>query len=138
MLAPKKVKHRKWHRTDQIKGRATRTTFVAFGDYGLKAISKAQVTARQIESSRRVISRYVQRGGKIWIRVFPDRPVTAKGSEVPMGSGKGAVDHYVVQVKAGTVLFEISGVKEKEAQEAFKLASYKLPVKTKFVTKLDK
>lgn len=137
MLAPKKVKHRKWHRTDQIKGRATRTTYVAFGEYGLKAITKSEVSARQIESARRVITRYVQRGGKIWIRIFPDKPLTAKGSEVPMGSGKGAVDHFIAVVKAGTVMFEISGVKEKEAQEAFKLASYKLPVKTKFVTKLD-
>lgn len=133
MLAPKKVKHRKWHRTDQIRGRATRINTIAFGDFGLKSITKSWVTARQIEAARRVITRYLQRGGKIWIRIFPDKPMTAKGSEVPMGSGKGAVDHYVAVVKPGTIIFEIAGVEEAAAAEAFKLASYKLPVKTKFI-----
>jgi len=135
MLAPKKVKHRKWHRTDQIRGRATRANKVSFGEFGLKSVTKSRVSSRQIESARRVITRYLQRGGKVWIRIFPDMPVTKKGSEVPMGSGKGAVDHYVAIVKPGTMIFEIGGVKEDLAKEAFKLASYKLPVKTTFIKK---
>ncbi|MFW0837620.1 MAG: 50S ribosomal protein L16 [Candidatus Komeilibacteria bacterium] len=138
MLAPKKVKHRKWHRGDQIKGRATRMYTVAFGEYGLKSISKGWVTSRQIEAARRVMTRYLQRGGKVWIRIFPDKSITQKGSEVPMGSGKGAVDHYVAVVKPGTVMFEIGGVKAEDAYQAMKLASYKLPVKTKIVTRINK
>ena len=133
MLAPKKVKHRKWHRTDQIKGRATRINTVAFGEFGMKSLGKSWVSSRQIESARRVISRYLQRDGKVWIRIFPDKPITRKGSEMPMGKGKGPVDHYVAIVKPGTVIFEIGGVAEAEAQQAIKLASYKLPIKTKFV-----
>ncbi|MFH1667913.1 MAG: 50S ribosomal protein L16 [Candidatus Komeilibacteria bacterium] len=138
MLAPKKVKHRKWRRTDQIHGRATRINSVDFGDFGMKSLGRSWITARQIESARRVITRYLQRGGKIWIRLFPDKPMTAKSGEIPMGSGKGAVDHYVAIVKPGTVLFEVSGVSEEDAMKAFKLAAYKLPIKTKFVTKVNK
>ncbi len=133
MLAPKKVKHRKWHRTDQIKGRATRINTVSFGDFGMKSLGKSWVSARQIEAARRVISRSLQRDGKVWIRIFPDKPITKKGSEMPMGSGKGPVDHYVAIVKPGTVIFEIGGVAEEDAAKAIKLAAYKLPIKTKFV-----
>ncbi|MBL7022165.1 50S ribosomal protein L16 [Patescibacteria group bacterium] len=133
MLAPKKVKHRKWHRTDQIKGRATRINTVAFGDFGMKSLGKSWVSARQIEAARRVISRSLQRDGKVWIRIFPDKPITKKGSEMPMGSGKGPVDHYVAIVKPGTIIFEIGGVAEEDAAKAMKLAAYKLPIKTKFV-----
>jgi large subunit ribosomal protein L16 len=138
MLAPKKVKHRKWRRTDQIRGRATRINTVDFGDYGMKSLGKHWITARQIESARRVISRYLQRGGKVWIRIFPDKPMTAKSGEIPMGSGKGAVDHYVAIAKPGTIIFEVAGVTKEEAMEAFKLAAYKIPIKTKFVTKIKK
>jgi len=135
MLAPKKTKHRKWQRTDQIRGKATRTNSLAFGSYGLKAETAHWVTSRQIESTRRVMTRYIQRGGKIWIRIFPDKPITKKGSEVPMGKGKGDVDYYVAVVKAGTVMFEMEGVDEKTAKDAMKLAAYKLPLKCKFISK---
>ncbi|MCR4280275.1 MAG: 50S ribosomal protein L16 [Candidatus Komeilibacteria bacterium] len=136
MLAPKKVKHRKAMRGDRIRGRATRMNTVDFGDFGLKSLTKAWVTSRQIESARRVISRYLQRGGKVWIRIFPDKSITSKGSEATMGSGKGTVDHYVAVVKPGTVMFEVGGVKDSEAEEALKLAAYKLPVKTKIVRRI--
>lgn len=135
MLAPKKVKHRKWHRGDKIKGKATRMTKVSFGDYGLKSMGTGWITARQIESARRAIVGHIQRGGEVFIRIFPDKPITAKGNEMPMGKGKGAVDHYVAVVKPGTVMFEMSGVDEKTAKRSMQLAGYKLPVKTKFVTK---
>jgi large subunit ribosomal protein L16 len=137
MLIPKKVKHRKWQKG---RGRfrnlvATRTTEVSFGDYGLKAITASWVTSKQIEAARRTVTHYVKRGGKIWIRIFPDKPVTQKGAQSVMGSGKGAPDHYVVVVRPGTVMFEIAGVNEKMARECMRLASHKLPVKTKFVIK---
>lgn len=136
MLLPKKVKHRKWHKPRRMnKGVATRINTVAFGTYGLCAQTHSWMTSRQIEAARRVMTRYVRRGGKIWIRIFPDRPVTKKGSEVPMGGGKGAPDHYVCTVKPGTVMFEIAGIPEEKAMEALKLASYKLPLKTKIVRK---
>jgi large subunit ribosomal protein L16 len=135
MLAPKKVKHRKWRRGDQIKGKATRMSTVAFGDYGLKSLNAAWISARQIESARRAIVGYIERGGEIFIRLFPDKPITAKGSEMPMGKGKGAVDHYVAVVKPGTVMFEMRGVSKEVAQKALQLAGYKLPVKSKFVSK---
>lgn len=136
MLIPKKVKHRKWHKPRRgNKGTASRTNTVAFGTVGVVATSHSWVTSRQIESARRVLTRYVRRGGKIWIRIFPDRPVTKKGSEVPMGKGKGAPDHYVCTVKPGTVMFEMGGIPVDKAQEALNLASYKLPVKTKIITK---
>lgn len=137
MLFPKKVKHRKWQRG---RGRAnprnaTSRTAVSFGDYGLKATENSWVTARQIEAARRTITRYIKRGGKVWIRIFPDRPVTFHGNENTMGGGKGAVDHYICAVKAGMMLFEMGGVTHTAAQEAFRLAGHKLSVKTKFVRK---
>lgn len=134
MLAPKKTKHRKSHKGNS-RGKATSGTDISFGRYGLKALSTCWVTSRQIESARRVITRKLARGGKMWIRIFPDKPVTSKSSEVPMGKGKGAVDHYVVVVKPGRIMFELDGVPEKDAVEALKLAAYKLPVKTKVIIK---
>lgn len=136
MLLPKKVKHRKWHKPRRNnKGVATRINTISFGEYGLKALTHSWVTSRQIEATRRVLTRYVRRGGKIWIRVFPDRPVTKKGSEVPMGGGKGAPDHYVCTVKPGTILFEMGGIPEDKAREALEKARHKLPLKAKFVKK---
>ncbi|MFH0818908.1 MAG: 50S ribosomal protein L16 [Patescibacteria group bacterium] len=134
LLMPRKVKHRKWHKLP-IKGDACRKNSLSYGEYGLKATTSSWITARQIESARRAMTRFVQRGGKIWIRVFPDRPITLKGGEVRMGGGKGSVDHYVSEVKAGTVMFEIEGVAEQQAREAMRLAAHKLPVKTRFVSK---
>jgi len=132
MLIPKKVKHRKWHKgRGRGKRIATRKTTLAFGQAGLKAMTEAWVTSRQIEAARRAMTRAIKRGGKIWIRIFPDKPVTTKGAEMPMGKGKGAVDHYVAVVRPGTVMFEIDGVTRELAQEAMDLASYKLPCKTK-------
>ena len=136
MLIPKKVKHRKWHKGRRNgKQVASRQIDVAFGDYGLKAMTESWVTSRQIESARRAMTRHIKRGGKIWIRIFPNHPITAKGAEMPMGKGKGAVDHYVAAVKPGTIMFEMSGVDPDVAREAFRLASHKLPLKTKFVEK---
>lgn len=134
MLLPKKVKHRKWHRPRRNnKGVATRTNTVAFGSFGLKSLEHGWVTSRQIEAARRVLTRYVKRGGKIWVRIFPDRPVTKKGSEVPMGGGKGTPDHYVCTVKPGNVMFEMGGVPDDKAIEALNFASYKMPVKSKTI-----
>lgn len=134
MLAPKKTKFRKAHKLNRG-GKATRKITIAFGSYGLKSTQGCWVKSRQIEAARRVISRYVQRSGKIWIRIFPDKPVTAKGGEMPMGKGKGSVDHYVAIVKPGMMLFEIEGVTEQQAREAMTLAAHKLPVKCAFVVK---
>lgn len=134
MLFPKKVKHRKWHK-GRTRGVASRGSYIAFGTYGLKSEGTRWVSARQIEAARRAMTRFVQRGGKIWIRVFPDKPVTRKGSEVGMGGGKGGVDHYVVPVQPGRILFEIDGVSEEQAREALRLAAYKLPIKTRFIKK---
>ena len=138
MLLPKKVKHRKWQKGRGRKrgGVATRTNFIAFGQFGLKATTESWVSSRQIEAARRVLTRYVKRGGKIWIRVFPDRPVTKKGNEVPMGGGKGSPDHYVVVIKPGTVMFEMGGITREVAKEAMDLAGYKLGVRTKFIEKV--
>jgi len=116
-------------------GIATRMSEVSFGAFGLKAEEHAWVTSRQIESARRAMTRYIKRGGKIWIRIFPDKPITQKGAEMGMGKGKGTVDHYVVIVKPGTVLFEMDGVAEDLAKEAMRLAGHKLPMKVAFVTK---
>ncbi|MFA6427581.1 MAG: 50S ribosomal protein L16 [Candidatus Magasanikbacteria bacterium] len=136
MLVPKKVLHRKWHKPRRrTRGVASRTNAVSFGSFGLKASTAGWVTSRQIEASRRVLTRYVKRGGKIWIRLFPDRPVTKKGNEVPMGGGKGSPDHYVCTVKPGMVLFEMDGVLEKDAHEALLSACHKLPIKGNFVKK---
>ncbi len=134
MLIPKKLKHRKHHR-GRTAGKSTAVAEISFGSFALKAMESSWVTARQIESARRAMTRYVQRGGKIWIRVFPDKPVTVHGNESPMGGGKGAVDHFVAVVKRGKILFEMDGVTREQAQEAMRLASYKLPVKTRFLTK---
>ena len=136
MLLPKKVKHRKWHK-GSVSGHATSKTKLSFGSYGLKAISGSWVSSRQIEAARRAMTRFVHKGGKIWIRIFPDKPVTTHGSEVPMGGGKGAVDHYVAVVKPGTIIFEMDGIEKEKTKEAFRRASHKLPVKTRFVSKDD-
>ncbi len=134
MLMPKKTKYRKDHKRRRG-GVATRMIKVSFGSYGLKTLDAHWITARQIESARRVLTRYVKKGGKIWIRIFPDKPVTVKGGEIPMGKGKGSVDHYVACVKPGTVMFEMEGVDAAAAKEAMERASHKLPVKCAFVTK---
>lgn len=134
MLMPKRVKFRKVHR-GRRKGLAHRGTEVSFGEYGLQAQGTCWLESKQIEAARRVITRYTRRGGKIWIRVFPAKPVTAKPAETRMGSGKGAPDHWVVVIKPGRMLFEIAGVREDVAREALRLAAYKLPIPTKFVVR---
>jgi len=134
MLMPKRTKYRKQFR-GRMKGTAQRGNAVEFGEYGLQALAPSWITSRQIEASRRAIVRYVRRGGKIIIRIFPDKPVTAKPAETRMGSGKGAVDHWVAVVRPGRMLFEISGVTEEQAREAFRLAGHKLPIPTQFVTR---
>lgn len=134
MLIPKKVKHRKHHR-GKSKGKAMSGNFVAFGSFALKAIENSWVTSRQIEAARRAMTHYIQRGGKIWIRIFPDKSVTAHGNESPMGAGKGAVDYFVAVVQKGRILFEMDGVTREQAAEAMRLASHKLPIKTRFVVK---
>ena len=132
MLAPKRLKFRK-----QFKGRnrglAKGATEVSFGDFGLQAIESGRMTARQIEAARNAMTRYVKRGGKIWIRIFPDKPITSKPAEVRMGKGKGSVDHWVAMIKPGRVLYEMEGVDEEMAREAFRLAMHKLPFKTRFM-----
>ncbi|MEY3471280.1 MAG: hypothetical protein RLZZ223_630 [Candidatus Parcubacteria bacterium] len=137
LLAPRKTKHRKVHKgkpSDKL-NLAARGIELSFGSYGLKATEAKWITARQIESARRAITRYTSRGGKIWIRIFPHKPITAKSAEVGMGKGKGAVDHYVANLKAGKILFEIDGVSREVAFEALRRAGAKLPVKTKFISK---
>ena len=136
MLMPKRVKYRKQFR-GRMKGKAGRGNKVDFGDIGLQSLEPAWITSRQIEASRRAIVRYVKRGGKLWIRIFPDKPVTAKPAETRMGGGKGSVDHWVAVVKPGRILFEITGVTEEQAKEAMRLASHKLPIKTQFVRRVD-
>lgn len=133
-MMPKRVKYRKQMR-GRLKGKASRGTEVAFGDYGLQALEPAWITARQIEAARRAIVRHVRRRGKYWIRIFPDKPVTAKPAETRMGKGKGAVDHWVAVVKPGRILFELAGVSEEQAREAMRLAAHKLPIKCKFVVR---
>lgn len=132
MLYPKKVKHRKWHK-GRSRGIETRGTNLVFGSYGLKGLETKWITVRQLEASRRMIIRYLKKGGKLWVRIFADKPVTQKGTEVPMGSGKGGVDHYVFPIKPGRIIFELEGVKEEIAAEALKMAADKLPIKTKFI-----
>ena len=131
MLQPKRVKYRKTHRGN-LKGAAQGGNSLHFGDFGLQAMESSWITARQIESARRAIVRHLRRGGKLWIRIFPDKPVTKKPAETRMGSGKGNLDHWAAVVKPGRMLFEISGVKEEVAKEAIRLASHKLPISTKF------
>ena len=136
MLQPKRVKYRNHHR-GRRKGVAVAGSTVAFGEYGLKAAEAAWITSRQLEAARRAITRHARRGGKLWIRVFPDKSVTARAAETRMGSGKGPVDHWVAVVKPGRVLFEMAGVTESEAKEALHLASAKLPVPTKIVARQE-
>src|SRR3989338_2850141 len=136
MLAPKKVKHRKWHKSAGMSGSiASRMTKISYGDFALKAMTAGLINARQIEAVRRVLVRYIRKGGKIWVRIFPDKTMTVKGAEVGMGKGKGTVDHYVVSVLPGQILFEMSGIPNERAKEALNLSSYKLQIKTKFVKK---
>lgn len=132
MLMPKRVKYRKTMR-GRMRGLAHRGNQVTFGTYGLQAVEPQMVTSRQIEAARRAIVRYIRRGGKVWIRIFPDKPYTKRAAETRMGSGKGAVDHWVAIVRPGRVLFEMAGVREELAKEALRLASHKLPLRTQFV-----
>ncbi len=134
MLQPKKVKHRKLMK-GRMKGKAHRGSSVAFGEYGLQATDRGRITARQIEAARIAMTRYVKRGGKIWIRIFPDKPVTKKPAETRMGKGKGNPEEWVVVVKPGRILYEMEGVSDKVAREAFRLAAHKLPLPTRFVAR---
>ncbi|MBD0274772.1 MAG: 50S ribosomal protein L16 [Acetobacteraceae bacterium] len=134
MLMPKRMKYRRVHRGN-MKGQATRGAHVAFGDFGLQALEPCWLESRQIEAARRAITHHLKRGGKVWIRVFPDKVVTAKPAETRMGSGKGAPDHYVCVVRPGKVMFEVAGVREDLAKEALGLAAHKLPIQTRFIVK---
>ena len=134
MLMPKRTKYRKV-RKGRIKGVATSGNYIAFGDYALKTLESERITSRQIEAARQAMTRYIKRGGKIWIRIFPHTPVTRKPQDVKMGSGKGNPEFFVAKVRPGTILFEMQGVPEEIALEAMRLASHKLPVKTKFLVK---
>lgn len=136
MLMPKKLKRRKPHRPN-VRGKSSATSgnYLSFGVYGLKALTAGWITAQQLESARRVIAKYVKRGGKTWIRVFPHAAITNKGSQTTMGGGKGIPEYYVAAVRAGTIIFEIDGVTETAAKEAMELAAYKLPIKAKFLKK---
>ena len=134
MLSPKKTKYRKYHR-GRMRGTARKGNKISFGEYGLQALEPSWLTSRQIEAARRAITRYTKRGASLWIRIFPDKPITSRAVESRMGSGKGAVDYWVAVVKPGTVLFEIASIPEEIARAAFNLASYKLPLKTKFIVK---
>ncbi|HHW54478.1 MAG: 50S ribosomal protein L16 [bacterium] len=136
MLMPKRVKYRRQHRPKKI-GKATRGTEVAFGQYGLQALEPAWVTSRQIEAARTAMTRYMRRGGKVWIKIFPDKPITAKPAETRMGKGKGSPEYWVAVVKPGRVMFEVAGVAEEVAREALRLASHKLPLKTRFVKRQE-
>jgi large subunit ribosomal protein L16 len=135
MLLPKKTKYRKQQKGALPTGPATRGTEISFGQFALKAQESERITSRQIEAARRAMTRYVKRGGKIWIRIFPDVPITQKAAEVGMGSGKGAVDHYAAKVQPGRILFEMDGVPESVAKEAMRLAAHKLPLATKFMVR---
>jgi large subunit ribosomal protein L16 len=134
MLMPKRVKYRKKQR-GRMKGNAQKGNYIAFGRYGLKALGSGWITSRQIEAARVAMTRYIKRGGKVWIRLFPDKPVTQKPAETRMGKGKGAPEYWVAVVKPGRIMFEIEGVEEEIAKEAMRLASHKLPLKTKFVVR---
>ena len=136
MLAPKRTKYRKKQR-GKIRGKATRCNSIAFGDYGLVALEKKLITSRQIEASRVALTRHIRRGGKVWIRIFPDIPYTKKPAETRMGKGKGAPEYWVAKVKPGTVLFEIGGVDSKTSEDAIQLAGSKLPIKTKLIQRRD-
>lgn len=134
MLMPRKVKHRKWHK-GRSKGISRRANELAFGSLGLKSMGTKWLTSRQIEAARRAIIRYLKKGGKLWIRIFPDKPVTRKGIETPMGGGKGSVEFYVFPIKPGRIIFEMDGIDESQAREALQKAAAKLPIKTKIVKK---
>jgi large subunit ribosomal protein L16 len=134
MLMPKRVKYRKPHR-GRMTGRASRGNEISFGEYGLQALEPCWMTARQIEAARRTIVRFLRRGGKVWIRVFPDKAATVKGAETRMGGGKGAVDHWVAVVRPGLMLFELAGIREEMARDALRLASHKLSIRTQFVVR---
>ena len=134
MLMPKRTKYRRVHR-GRLKGKAMRGNTLAYGDYGLVAMEPAWITSNQIEAARIAMTRYIRRGGQVWIKIFPDKPITEKPAETRMGSGKGSVDHWVAVVKPGRVLFEMNGVAEEVAREAMRLAMHKLPIKCKFIAK---
>ena len=134
MLMPKRTKYRRVHR-GRLKGKAMRGNTLAYGDYGLVALEGAWITSNQIEAARIAMTRYIRRGGQVWIKIFPDKPITEKPAETRMGSGKGSVDHWVAVVKPGRVMFEMNGVAEEVAKEAMRLAMHKLPIKCKFVAK---
>ena len=136
MLLPKRVKYRRVHR-GRMKGKAYRGNFVAYGDYGIQALEPGWIKSNQIESARIAMTRYIKRGGQVWIKIFPDKPITEKPAETRMGSGKGSPEYWVAVVKPGRVLFEIKGVAEETAREAMRLAMHKLPIKCKFVTKAE-
>ncbi|MGI6358999.1 MAG: 50S ribosomal protein L16 [Bacillota bacterium] len=136
MLMPKRVKYRRSHRPS-IKGQAKGGTEIAFGEFGLQALEGAWITSRQIEAARVAMTRFVRRGGKVWIKIFPDQPITQKPAETRMGSGKGSPEYWVAVVKPGRILFEMSGVNESVARDAMRLAAHKLPIKTKFVSRKD-
>ena len=136
MLMPKRTKYRRVHR-GRLKGKAMRGNTIAYGDYGLVAMEGAWITSNQIEAARIAMTRYIRRGGQVWIKIFPDKPITEKPAETRMGSGKGSPEYWVAVVKPGRVMFEIAGVSEEVAREALRLASYKLPVKCKFVKRED-
>jgi large subunit ribosomal protein L16 len=139
MLQPKKQKHRKQFRgRSETKGVSQKGTKVSFGTYALKAQSAGEINSRQIEAARRTMTRYIKRGGKIWINIFPHKSVTSKSAEVPMGSGKGAPDHFVAVIRPGRVIFEMEGVETEIAKEAMRLAAHKLPIKCKFINTLEK
>ena len=134
MLSPKRTKYRKHHRGN-LKGKATRGNTIAFGDFALQALEPCWITSRQIESGRRVLTRYVKRGGKLWIRIFPDKPVTMRPAGTRMGSGKGAPEYWVAVVHPGRILYEMKGITETIARQALRIAAYKMPVKTKFMAR---
>ena len=134
LLSPKRTKYRKQHR-GRMNGKATRGNKICFGNYGLQALEPTWITSRQIEAARRTITRYTKRGASLWIRIFPDKSVTARAAESRMGSGKGTVDYWVAVIRPGIILFEIASVPEEVARRAFELAAYKLPIKTKFIVK---
>lgn len=136
MLMPRRQKHRKVHR-GRMRGMAGRGNTIDFGTYALQAVEPHWITSRQIEAARRAIVRYVRRGGKLWIRIFPDKPVTQRAAETRMGSGKGNVEYYVAVVKPGRIIFEMTGVPEDQAREALRLAQHKLPMRTQFITRQD-
>ncbi|KAA3661856.1 MAG: 50S ribosomal protein L16 [Calditrichaeota bacterium] len=133
MLMPKRVKYRKEHR-GRMRGKATRGSTIAFGEYGLKALEPGWITSRQIEAARVAMTRHIKRGGKVWIRIFPNKPVTEKPAETRMGKGKGSPEYWVAVIKPGRIMFELAGVDVELAKEAMRLASHKLPLKTKFVS----